>query len=163
MSIVTTEVPDRLRTTTRILLAVHGGEPEGWVRTIRRLVGMWDSPSVRVLGIVAVPSPPFTSLIPPAARRYRAARAAWAEAARARVRRVIEAVRPALPAGDIEVLWVPVSYADSGLTLGEHARTWAADVLVLAGPPAAGPWPGISHDRVIRRARCFVLVTPVED
>jgi nucleotide-binding universal stress UspA family protein len=161
MSVVTSDVRDRLQTATRILLAIHGGEPEGWARAARRAVDLWDRPSVRVLGLVAVPSPPFTSLIPAGARLYRAARAAWEDAERARVQRVLEGLAPALPAA-VEVVWVRVSYSDPGRVITEHAQRWAADVLVLAAPPAAGPWLGAVHDRVIRLARCPVLVTPVE-
>jgi nucleotide-binding universal stress UspA family protein len=160
MSVVTSEVRDRLQTATRILLAIHGGEPVGWARAARRALGMWVRPSVRVLGLVAVPSPPFTSLIPAGARLYRVARTAWEEAERARVQRVIDGLAPALPAGG-EVVWVRVSYTDPGRVITEHAQLWAADVLVLAAP-AGGPWLGAVHDRVIRRARCPVLVTPVE-
>jgi nucleotide-binding universal stress UspA family protein len=161
MSVVRSEFGDRLQTATRILLAIHGGEPPGWARAARRTVGLWDSPSVRVLGLVAVPSPPFTSLIPAAARRYRAARTAWEDAERARVQRVIDAVTPALPGG-VDVVWVRVSYTDPGRTITEHAQMWSAHVLLLAAPPTTGPWLGAVHDRVIRRARCPVLITPVE-
>lgn len=161
MSVAPSDVRDRLQTATRILLAIHGGEPAGWAGAARRAIGMWDKPSVRVLGLVAVPSPPFTSLIPAAARRYRAARAAWADAERQRVQRVIDALTPALPVG-VEVVWVPVSYADPGRVITEHARRWAADVLLVAASPAAGPWLRAVHDRVIRHAGCPVLVTPVE-
>jgi len=162
MSAVTVEVRGRLQTATRILLAIHGGEPTGWVRAAHRALGLWDRPAVRVLGLVAVPSPPFTSLIPAAARRYQAARAAWEEAERGRVRGVIDAVMPVLPA-DVDVVWVRVSYTDPGRTITEHARVWAADVVLLAAPSAAGPWLGGLPEGVVRRARCPVLMAPVED
>ena len=161
MSVVASSVRDRLQTATRILLTIHGGEPAGWARAARRAVGMWDRPSVRVLGLVAVPSPPFTSLIPAGAHLYRAARAAWEEAERARVQHVIDGLALGLPGG-VEVVWVRVSYTDPGRVITEHAQLWAADVLLLAASPAAGPWLGAVHDLVIRRARCPVLVTPVE-
>jgi nucleotide-binding universal stress UspA family protein len=154
------EDPDRSRPPTRVLLAVHGGEPAGWAREARRSVARWAQPSVRVLGLIGVPCPPFTSLIPVAARRYRAARSAWEDAERKRVQRVIDEIAPALPAG-ADVVWATVSYGDPGRAIAEHACTWGADVLLLAAAPAAGLWLGTVHDRVLRRARCPVLVTPV--
>ena len=159
MTTVTSDVRDRQQQATRVLLAIHGGEPAGWGSEARRAVASWASPCVRVLAVVAVPCPPFTSLIPPAARRYRAARAAWADAERRRVQRVIDDLAPALP-GDHEVVWVPVSYGDLARTIAEHARLWAADVLLIAAAPAAETWLGTVTDRVVRRARCPVMVMP---
>jgi nucleotide-binding universal stress UspA family protein len=147
---------------TRVLLAVHGGEPEGWGREMRRTVALWANPSVRILAVLAVPCPPFTSLIPPAARMYRAARAAWRAAEEKRVQRAIDEITPALPR-DPDIVWATVSYADPGRTIAEHARAWAADVLLMAVTPAAGLWLGAVHDRVIRRAGCPVLLTPAPD
>ncbi|HXD96290.1 MAG TPA: hypothetical protein VN646_07090 [Candidatus Acidoferrum sp.] len=149
----------RLGTSARVLLAVHGGEPEGWGRESRRIIAMWAKPSVRILAVLAVPSPPFTSLIPPAARMYRAARAAWRAAEEQRVRRVIDDIAPASP-HDPDVVWAPVSYSDAGRTIAEHARVWAADVLVMAVTPSAGFWLRTLHDRVVRHAGCAVLLTP---
>jgi nucleotide-binding universal stress UspA family protein len=160
MNLVTSNDRDRDQSLTRVLLAVHGGEPAGWGPEARRTVALWARPSVRVLGLVAVPCPPFTSLIPAAARRYRAARAAWADAERKRVQRVIDEIAPALPA-EADVVWARVSYRDPGRVIAEHACMWAADVLLIAAAPAAGLWLGAVHDRVLRRARCPVLVTPV--
>ena len=156
---VTSYEPARLGEATRVLLAVHGGEPEGWARETRRTVALWVKPAVRILAVLAVPCPPFTSLIPPAARLYRAARAAWHDAEEKRVQRVIDDVAPALP-GIPEVVWVPVAYGDAGRTIAEHARAWPADVLVMAVTPTAGFWLGAVHDRVIRHAGCPVLLTP---
>jgi nucleotide-binding universal stress UspA family protein len=58
------------------------------------------------------------------------------------------------------VIWVPVSYGDPGRTIAEHARAWTADVVLMAMSPAAGPWLGAVHDRVVRSARCPVLLIP---
>jgi nucleotide-binding universal stress UspA family protein len=149
----------RLVESTRALLAVHGGEPVGWGRETRRIVAMWAKPSVRVLAVIAVPCPPFTSLIPPAARMYRTARAAWRAAEEQRVQRVIDDIAPALP-HDPDVVWVTVSYGDPGRTIAEHARAWAADVVLMAVTPSAGFWLGTVHDRVVRRAGCPVLLMP---
>jgi len=49
----------------RVLLAVHGHEPTEWTQAVCRVVSGWTNASVRVLGVVDVPSPPFTSLLPP--------------------------------------------------------------------------------------------------
>jgi nucleotide-binding universal stress UspA family protein len=149
----------RLATSARVLLAIHGDEPEGWGRESRRIIAMWAKPSVRILAIIAVPCPPFTSLIPPAARMYRAARAAWRAAEEQRVQRVIDEVTPALP-HEPDVVWAAVSYGDPGRTIAEYARTWRTDVLVMAATPAAGFWLGRLHDRVVRHAGCAVLLAP---
>jgi hypothetical protein len=63
----------------RVLLAVHGHEPAEWTIRACRVVTGWKNARVRVLGIVNVPNPPFTSLIPPARRLYATARSAWRE------------------------------------------------------------------------------------
>jgi nucleotide-binding universal stress UspA family protein len=160
MELRTSDTRDQPRSLTRILLAVHGGEPANWAPEARRLLALWTQPSVRVLGLVAVPSPPFTSLIPAAAGRYRAARAAWEDAERTRVQRVIDEIAPALPAV-AEVVWANVPCRDPGAVIAEHARVWGADVLLVAAAPRASLWLGTIHERVLQRARCPVLVTPV--
>jgi nucleotide-binding universal stress UspA family protein len=159
MTAVSPEVHEPSCAVARVLLAVHGGEPSDWGPAARRLIAMWARPSLRVLAIVAVPSPPFTSLIPAAARLYRAAREAWEDGERKRVQRVIDELAPALP-GDAEIVWERVSYGDPGRAIAEHARVWGADLVLIAASPSSGPWLGAVHDRVLRRARCAVLVTP---
>ncbi|HEX2440217.1 MAG TPA: universal stress protein [Methylomirabilota bacterium] len=159
MTAISPEVRESSRAVARILLAVHGGEPNGWGPAARRLIAMWARASVRVLAIVAVPSPPFTSLIPTAAGLYRAAREAWEDGERKRVQRAIDDLAPALP-GEVEIVWERVSYGDPGRAIAEHARVWSADVVLIAASPASGPWLGAVHDHVLRRARCAVLVTP---
>jgi nucleotide-binding universal stress UspA family protein len=146
----------------RVLIAVHGGEPAGWAPAASRVVSLWTRPSIRILAVVTVPCPPFTSLIPPAARMYRAARATWEAAERERVQRVIDDVARA-PLHDAEIAWLPVSYADPGRAIAEHARRWAADVLLVAGFPATGLWRGGVYDPVLRRAPCPVLVAPLAE
>lgn len=159
MTAVPSETPEPSGAPTRLLLTVHGGEPACWSERARRLIAMWARPSVRVLAIVAVPAPPFTSLIPVAARMYRAAREAWERAERARVQRVIDDLVPVLPVG-VEIVWERVSYGDPGRAIAEHARVWRADAVVVVASPAAGPWLGAIPDRVLRRARCAVVMTP---
>lgn len=159
MSAVTSIDRDRLSEPIRVLLAVHGSEPEGWARETRRIMAMWARPSVRILAVVAVPCPPFTSLIPPAARRYRASRTAWRAAEEKRLQRVIDELAPGIP-GACDVVWAPVSYGDPGRAIAEHARAWEADVLLMAVSPVAGLWLGARHERVVRHAGCSVLLTP---
>ncbi len=159
MSAVTLHERRQTQEATRVLIAIHGSEPGGWGPEAQQAVNRWTRPTVRILAILAVPSPPFTSLIPAAARRYRAARAAWETAERARLQRVIDEISPGLPEVT-EVVWTPVSYADPGRAIAAHARAWAADVLLISAAPAAGVWLGALHDRIIRRVHCPVLVTP---
>ena len=159
MSVAMPDARPRLHEATRVLLAVHGGEPAGWGLEARRVVAMWNQPTVRILAILAVPCPPFTSLIPLAARKYRAARAGWEDAARERLQRVIDEVTLALPAPP-DVAWAPVTFLDPARGIAEHARTWGADVLLLGATPSAGLWLGNVHDRVLRRAGRPVLLMP---
>jgi len=74
----------------RVLLAVHGHEPAEWALGVCRVVSGWTNASVRVLGVVDVPSPPFTSLLPPARRFYDAARSAWRRDGEPRVRAAVD-------------------------------------------------------------------------
>jgi nucleotide-binding universal stress UspA family protein len=159
MSVVMSDACRRLHEATRVLLAVHGGEPAGWGLEARRVVAMWKQPTVRILAILAVPSPLFTSLIPIAARKYRAARAGWEDAERERLQRVIDEVTLALPAPP-DVAWAPVTFLDPARGIAEHARTWCADVLLLGATRSAGLWLGTVHDRVLRQAGCPVLLMP---
>jgi nucleotide-binding universal stress UspA family protein len=162
MSAVVSDVREARTRPARVMIAVHGGEPAGWGPSARRVVSSWTRPSIRILAVVTVPCPPFTSLIPPAARMYRAARATWEAAERERVQRVIDDVARA-PLHDAEIAWLPVSYADPGRAIAEHARRWAADVLLVAGFPATGLWRGGVYDPVLRRAPCPVLVAPLAE
>ena len=159
MSVAMSDARPRLHEATRVLLAVHGGEPSGWGLEARRVVAMWKQPTICILAILAVPCPPFTSLIPMAARKYRAARAGWEQAERERLQRVIDDVTVALPTPP-DVAWVPVTFLDPGRAIAEHAMTWCADVLLLGATPSAGLWLGTVHDRVLRLANCPVLVLP---
>ncbi len=157
---VTTE--DRRSTVPlRVLIAVHGYEPPGWADETCHLVSTWACPSVRVLAVLDVPTPPFTSLTGAARRAYGAARARWAEIERARLDGPIAALLSALPR-QAEVVRTPASRGDVARTIAEEARTWPAD-LVTVGAPAPGfhAWlrPGPVHERLVRLASCAVLVT----
>jgi nucleotide-binding universal stress UspA family protein len=69
---------------------------------------------------------------------------------------------------EVDVTRTPSASGDLVRTVLDEAATWRADVIVI-GPPAPGPrtWilPGPVHERVLRRARCTVVVTvpPVDE
>ena len=146
---------------TRILLAVHGGEPAGWGAETRQTLAMWSRPWIRILAVLAVPCPPFTSLIPPAARRYRAARAAWQDAEEKRVQRgdrrahAGAAGRARRSRGPPVVLW-----RSRPRHRRARPRVGVPTSLLMAATPSPGLWLGAVHDRVVRHARCPVLLTP---
>ena len=157
---VTTE--DRRSTVPlRVLIAVHGYEPLGWAEETCRLLSTWACPSVRVLAVLGVPSPPFSSLTGAARRAYGAARAQWTEIERVRLEGPIAGLRGGLP-GQAEVVRTPTSGGDLARTIAEQARAWPAD-LVVVGAPAPGfrSWlrTGPVHERLVRFASCAVLVT----
>ncbi len=148
--------------TLRVLIAVHGYEPAEWGPATCRALSMWASPTVRVLAVLDPPSPPFTSLIPPARRAYHGALAEWGRQETARVQRVVDRVLQVLPSAP-EVVRVPASHGDTGRTIAEYAGRWPADLIVVAAPaPGAWSWllPGAVHERVVRNASCPVLIMP---
>lgn len=149
-----------MTTPLRVLIAVHGYEPAGWAEQTCRIVSTWAAPSVRLLGVLDVPGAPFTSLTGPARRMRAAARAQWTRIERERLAAPIAALRPGLPA-QTDVSCAEGIRGDLALAIAEHAHAWPADVVVV-GPPARrlGAWlrPGPVHRRVVRLARCAVLV-----
>jgi hypothetical protein len=70
MSAATSHDAVRSPEPTRVLLAVRGGEPDGWAREIPRVLAMWSRPSIRILAVLAAPAAAFTSLLPAAGRMY---------------------------------------------------------------------------------------------
>src|SRR5262245_25606117 len=144
-----------------LLVAVHGHEPPGWADETCRLVSSWMPSSVRVLAVLDVPSPPFTSLIGAARNAYAAARAQWSQAERARLQDAIDTLSPGLPAG-AQVTLMPASRGRIALAIADAARAWPADV-VIVGAPAPGRrsrlGPGPVHEHLLRLTRCAVLVT----
>ena len=48
----------------RILVAVHGHEPPNWARELPGVLPLSPGAVVRVLAVVDVPAPAFTSLTP---------------------------------------------------------------------------------------------------
>jgi nucleotide-binding universal stress UspA family protein len=146
----------------RVLLAVHGHEPTEWTRAICRVVSGWTNASVRVLGVVDVPSPPFTSLLPPARRFYDAARSAWRREGEPRVRAAADRLARILgPTVEVECKdSSPQGLAD---TIADDARGWAADVIVVAASaPMSRSWlcQGPVHERLLRLGVCAVLAVP---
>jgi nucleotide-binding universal stress UspA family protein len=148
----------------RVLLAAHGYEPPGWATEACRVVvvAKFGGATVRVLAVLDVPCPAFTSLTPRAATAYRVARAAWTRAEAVRVQGVIDEVSPYLGTGG-EVVRVPAVHGDLARTIAEHVDEWPADIAVV-GAPLPGVrrwlWPGPVHERVLRRLPCAVMVIP---
>jgi nucleotide-binding universal stress UspA family protein len=153
---------DARRAALRVLIAVHGHEMPGWGAATARAVSCWESPVVRVLSVLDVPSPPRTSPIALARREYQAARAAWQRQEEQRLQAPLDALLPMLPRG-VEVLRVPAAGADPVRTIARHVAEWAPDVVVIGAVPRtlrAWLWPGAIHERLVRRLTCAVLITP---
>ena len=143
----------------RVLLAVHGDEPTEWTSAVGRIVSGWTNASIRVLGIVDTPRPPFTSLLPPARRFYDAARSAWRRDGEPRVRAAIEQLTRTL-GRSVEVECRDSSPQGLADTIAEHALGWEADVVVVAAPtPMSRVWlcHGPVHERLLRLGVCAVL------
>jgi nucleotide-binding universal stress UspA family protein len=143
----------------RVVVAVHGYEPDGWARDAARVVSLWTRTWLRVLAVRDVPAPPSTSLI--GARMYRGARDEWARQDEARLRPHVDGLTAVLPR-DAEVRLVTAIGGSLPRTIAAHANAWEADVVVV-GPPAPGLrtqlWPGRVHEQLLRCAGCAVLIT----
>ena len=136
----------------RVLVLLHGHETAEWTMRACRLVSEWRDANVRVLGLVDINCPPFTSVLPPARRLYAAARAEWVNAEEQRVQRAVDRVlktwsRP------IEVVRDRASASGRAEVIVEHAASWAADVVVVAEPPVVAPL-------ALREIGCAVLTVP---
>jgi hypothetical protein len=146
----------------RVLLVVHGHEPPGWETEACRVVSRLTSATLRVLAILDVPAPAFTSLTPRAAGAHRAARTAWRRHEEIRVQGLVDRIMPLLP-GAADVVPLASAQGDLVRTIAEQANGWPADLAVV-GPPAPGLfswfWPGPVHERVLRRLLCAVMVVP---
>src|SRR5262245_27090808 len=109
----------------KILIAVHGYEPPGWAEEVVRVLSPADTSLARVVVVLDVPSPPFTSLLPAARRYYGGARAEWRRLAEERTRRSVEALSSVL--GRVpDVVQVLAGHADTAQPIVEHAITWGA-------------------------------------
>lgn len=143
----------------KILIAIHGHEPEGWTDEVRVALTPNPDAHIRVL-VVDAPRPAgFTSLLPAARRRYAGAvHVARAIAANAR-RRQLDALLARLPARP-EVIETPCE-GDEGRTIAAHAAAWPSHIVVV-GRDARTPLPrwlvAAIHERVVREAPCAVIV-----
>ncbi len=140
----------------RVLLTTHGYEPPGWGAEACRVVAKFGSATVRVLAILDVPCPAFTSLTPLAADAYRGARAGWTRDEEVRVQAAIDQMVPLLRTG-VEVVRVLALGGDLARTIAEHVNERPADVAGWARPCrvfSVLARPGPVHERVLRRLSC---------
>jgi nucleotide-binding universal stress UspA family protein len=145
----------------KILVAVHGHEPQGWPDQVIRALPPAASHAVRILVVLDVPSPPFTSLLPAARRRHSSARAEWRRLATTQTAPLIASLVAALqPPPEVEE--VVVSDGDPGRAIVERAREWAADLVVVGrdmrGRLERALCPA-AHRRVVDNAQCGVFLT----
>ena len=127
---------------SKVLIAMHGYEPQGWADDVVRALPSTDTSLVRVLVVLDTPSPPFTSLIPAAGRRYVLRRGRSPEVVHALARAV-----------------------DPGRAIVEHARAWGAEVIIIGRDMRSRLSRALlaaAHERVVNDAPCPVLVTPAE-
>jgi nucleotide-binding universal stress UspA family protein len=150
------------RAPVRVLLALHGHEPEVWAHDIARVVATWSEPSLRVLAVADGTCPPVTSLTPAARRLHAAARATHRLEEDRRLDVVLARIVPLLPP-DGAVVRVRAAAGDVARTIAAQAGEWPADVVVI-GAPAPGMrrwlWPGPVHRDILGLTTCAVLVTP---
>lgn len=156
-------VPDR--SSTRVLIAVHGYEPPGWAAEVARAVLRAGHDLVQVAAVLDLPQPPFTSLLPAARRLHGGAVAAWRRAEMDRLRGFVETAVAGLATAP-DVVHLETRRADPGGTIAAHASAWAADVIVVGRDTRSRIWRllfGAVHERVLRHAPCAVFVAGAED
>ena len=149
---------------SKVLIAMHGYEPQGWADDVVRALPSTDKSLVRVLVVLDTPSPPFTSLIPAARRRYRTALAEWRRLATARTQPSLETLRTGLGRSP-EVVHAHARAVDPGRVIVEHARAWGAEVIIIGRDMRSRLSRALlaaAHERVVNGAPCPVLVTPAE-
>ena len=147
---------------TRMAVAVHGYEPEGWAREVPRTIAAHGPVLVRVFLVEDPPPVAFTSLLPVARRRYAAALAAARRLEHDARRVTVAEILTGLPSQP-EVLNVHVRRSDAGRTIVEHAAEWPADVIIVGRDTRSRLHRAALaavHERVVRLASCAVLVTP---
>jgi nucleotide-binding universal stress UspA family protein len=152
----------REATRARVLVAVHGHEPAGWVAEAVRAV---PRPSeLRIVTVLDTSVPAFTSLLPAARRRYAAAAAAERRTERERVSQNLDALLGAFAAGagdGLDVRELQARDADPARAIAEHAAAWPADLVVVGRDVRSRALRmvlGAVHERVLRRASCTVVV-----
>jgi nucleotide-binding universal stress UspA family protein len=143
----------------KILIAIHGHEPEGWTDEVRIALTPNPTAFIRVLIVDEPAAAGFTSLLPAARRRYAAAVRMAREIAADERRRRLDALVARLPARP-EVLHTACQ-GDAGRTITAHAAAWRAHIVVV-GRDARTPLPrwlmAAIHERVVREAPCAVIV-----
>jgi nucleotide-binding universal stress UspA family protein len=148
----------------KVLIAIYGHEPAGWAEEVVQALSPTDTSLVRVLVVLDVPSPRFTSLLPVARRYYGAALTTWRRLVEEQTRRSIEALSTTL--GRVpDVVQVLASDADAAWPIVEHAVTWDANVIIVGRDTAGGVSRTLfapTHMRVVNSAPCAVLVTSAE-
>ena len=146
----------------RILIAIHGNEPLGWARELPEILALAPGAIVRLLPVVDVPAPAFTSLTPWARSAYGAALAGWRREEEARIQRSLDVLSDTTPSR-FETVWVRASRSDPAQAIVEQAKAWQAD-LVVVGPDTRPRLErlllGSIHRSVVRDAPCGVLVWP---
>jgi nucleotide-binding universal stress UspA family protein len=144
----------------RILVAVHGSERPGWTQDAAPLLPLSAGNAVRVLVVLDVPTPGFTSLAPWGRRAYGAALRACRRQEEDKTRGPLTSLLASL-GSDVEVVRVQARPCGVGQTIAEQALAWPAD-LVVTGMHATGRLErallGTVHEIVVRRAPCPVLV-----
>jgi len=143
----------------KILIAIHGHEPEGWADEVRLALTPNPDAVIRVLEVDEPAPPGFTSLLPAARRRYADALRLARVLAADRRRRRLDALLAYLPAHP-EIIH-EVSKGDEGRTIAAHAAAWPAHIVVV-GRDARTPLPRwlltAIHERVVGEAPCAVVV-----
>jgi nucleotide-binding universal stress UspA family protein len=147
----------------RLLLALHGREPETWTTDVTRVLATWPHPSVRVVAVGDGTSPVLTSVTPIARTLYDAARAAWRAEAERRLDAALQRVMPLLPPATAIVRALAPA-GEVARVIATHAAEWPADIAVIGAPAYGGRswlWPGPVHRDILGLTTCPVLVTPV--
>jgi nucleotide-binding universal stress UspA family protein len=122
---------------------------------------MFTNPIVRVLAVVDLAFPPFTSLTPFARRAYQQATAYWRGQQELSIQRVIDQIVPALPEA-VDFVWLRPVRGHMRQAVTRYVLEWPADVVVIA-PPASGVrswlWFGQACNRLLLHSTCAVIVT----
>lgn len=146
----------------KILIAIHGHEPDGWTEDVRPALAPNPSALIRVLVVDEPPPAGFTSLLPAARRRYAGAMRLWREVAADVRRHSLDALLPRLPTRP-EVVHAGCARGDAGRTIAEHATAWPAHIVVVGRDARPGLSRGLLprvHERVVRQAPCAIIVAP---
>jgi len=143
----------------KVLIAIHGHEPDGWADEVRVALTPTPDAAIRVLVVEEPALAGFTSLLPAARRRYADARRLARALAADRRQRRLDALLACLPACP-HIVHARCE-GDEGRTIAAHAAAWPAHIVVV-GRDARTPLPrwlmAAIHERVVGEARCAVIV-----